>query len=125
MLVDIYLKTRLLATVLFIFVRVINLLQNHLCFKVTAPATLSVSIFETFDSITVLAATMTSVHHFNFPHPKHLIGKGRSSQASIFSPGDGNGCIFVPRRSYGVFCSEICEFNIPLPDATEGDHNKC
>lgn len=48
------------------------------------------AIFETFDSITVLAATITSVHRFDFPHPNQLIGKGRSSQVSIFSPGDSS-----------------------------------
>uniref|UniRef100_A0A336M2C2 CSON008359 protein n=2 Tax=Culicoides sonorensis TaxID=179676 RepID=A0A336M2C2_CULSO len=68
----------------------INLRQNHLRFKFTATAILSVQIFETFDSITVLAATITSVHRFDFPHPNQLIGKGRSSQVSIFSPGDNS-----------------------------------
>lgn len=78
----------------------INLRQNHLRFKFTATAILSVSIFETFDSITILAATITSVHRFDFPHPNHLIGKGRSSQVSIFSPGDSSGGETTPGGAF-------------------------
>lgn len=69
----------------------INLRQNHLRFKFTATAILSVAIFESFDSITILAATIScGLHRFDFPHPNHLIGKGRSSQVSIFSPQDSS-----------------------------------
>lgn len=69
----------------------INLRQNHLRFKFAATAILSVSIFETYETITILAATITSVHRFDFQHPNQMANKGKSAHASIFSSIDGEG----------------------------------
>lgn len=65
----------------------ISLKQCHLRYKFAATAILSVQIFETFDTITVLTATITSVHRFDFPHPNQLAGRGTPMNVSVFSYG--------------------------------------
>lgn len=66
----------------------VNLKHCHLRYKFAATAILSVSIFESFDTITILTATITSVHRFDFPHPNHLASKGAPMNVSVFSYGE-------------------------------------
>lgn len=63
----------------------VNLRQNNLRYKFTATAILSVSISETPNSVTILVATITSVHRFDFTHPK-------SSNISIFAEAESIPC---------------------------------
>lgn len=59
----------------------LNLIDNAIRYKFTDAPILSISIDENNDNIVILVATVSSLHHLKFTHPK-VFSKGRDETQS-------------------------------------------
>lgn len=60
----------------------LNLIDNAIRYKFTDAPILSISIVENNDNIVILVATVSSLHHLKFTHPKEF-SKGRDDTQSF------------------------------------------
>lgn len=58
-------------------------MSSNVRYKFTDSPVLAVNIIEHLDSVIVLVATVSSVHHLHFPHPNLL--RKRSDELALYS----------------------------------------
>lgn len=61
----------------------VNLINNNVRYKFTDSPVLSVSLAEHRDSVVVLVATVSSIHHLKFPYPSSM--RKSNEEIAVFS----------------------------------------
>ncbi|XP_037026302.1 nuclear pore complex protein Nup160 homolog isoform X2 [Bradysia coprophila] len=90
----------------------VNLLDNHVRYKFADSPVLTVSIFETQDSVILLVVTVSSLHRLTFSHPSKLQQKIETQSMSILHEASAN-----PARDKYTFhvIGNLTATNHPIP----------